>query len=81
MTLIYQKNMLSVEVLERVQWLTRYFRYKVAVFKHVHKTYDRLPAILSNCISKKRGPRPFTSDTALKKYCVPCFGTGEHQTS
>ena len=29
--------MLSVEVLERLQWLTRYFRYKIAVFKHVHK--------------------------------------------
>lgn len=29
--------MLSVEVLERLQWLTRYFRYKIAVFKHVYK--------------------------------------------
>lgn len=49
------KDMASAEVLKRSKWLTINFHYKFAVFKLIHKACnDRLPAILSSCITKRR---------------------------
>ena len=47
--------MASHGVLERAEWSTIRFNYKLAIFKCMHKAYDeRLPSTLTHCIAKKR---------------------------
>ena len=49
------KDMASHDVLERAEWFTIRFYYKLAIFKCMHKAYNgRLPSTLSNCTAKKR---------------------------
>ena len=49
------KDMSSHDVLERAEWFTIRFYYKLAVFKCMHNAYNgRLPCTLNNCIAKKR---------------------------
>ena len=47
--------MASHVVLERAEWFTIRFYYKLAIFKCMNKAYNgRLPSTLTNCIAKKR---------------------------
>ena len=48
-------DMVSHCVLERAEWFTIPFYYKLDTFKCMHKAYNgRLPSTLTNCIAKKR---------------------------
>ena len=49
------KDMASHGVLERAEWFTIRFYYKLAIFKCMHKAYNgRLPSTLTYCIARKR---------------------------
>ena len=68
------KDMASYDVLERAEWFTIRFYYKLAVFKCIHKAYNgRLPSTLSNCFAKKRNL--LYSITARDSLMVPRFNT------
>ena len=68
------KDMASHDVLERAEWFTIRFYFKLAVFKCMHKAYNgRLPSTLSNSIAKKRDlPHSIRARDSL---LVPRFNT------
>ena len=66
--------MASHDVLERAEWFTIRFYYKLAIFKCMHKAYNgRLPSTLTNCIAKKRNLS--YSIRARDSLLVPRFNT------
>ena len=66
--------MASHVVLERAEWLTTHFYYKLATLKCMHKAYSgRLPSTLTNCIAKKRNLQH--SIRARDSLLVPRFNT------
>ena len=68
------KDMASHGVLERAEWFTIRFYYKLAIFKCMHKAYNgRLPSTLTNCIAKKRNLS--YSIRARDSLLVPRFNT------
>ena len=68
------KDMASHGVLERAEWFTIRFYYKLAIFKCMHKAYNgRLPSTLTNCIAKKRNLS--YSIRARDSLLVPRFST------
>ena len=68
------KDMASRVVLERAEWFTIQFYYKLATFKCMHKAYSRrLPSTLTNCIAKKRNLQ--YSIRARDSLLVPRFNT------
>ena len=68
------KDMASHGVLERAEWFTIRFYYKLAIFKCMHKAYNgRLPSTLTYCIAKKRNLS--YSIRARDSLLVPRFNT------
>ena len=66
--------MASHGILERAEWFTIRFYYKLAIFKCMHKAYNgRLPSTLTNCIAKKRNLS--YSIRARDSLLVPRFNT------
>ena len=66
--------MASHGVLERAEWSTIRFYYKLAILKCMHKAYNgRLPSTLTNCIAKKRNLS--YSIRARNSLLVPRFNT------
>ena len=68
------KDMASHDVLERAEWFTIRFYYKLAVFKCMHEAYNgRLPSTLNYCIAKRRDLS--YSIRARDSLLVPRFNT------
>ena len=66
--------MASHSVLERAEWFTIRFYYKLGIFKCMHKAYNgRLPSIRTKCIAKKRNLS--YSIRACHTLLVPRFNT------